>query len=100
MANVSVKIKVGGHWRWISASLIDAGNAIVPLTINGTGETSTDAEVTDAGIARLVIHAMGDRGKALTADVVKNGKSLSRKRTYTFSADGFVDRSVSFDPKS
>lgn len=100
MANIKVKIELGEHWTWISATVIDFDNKMTPLTINGTGSVEVEADVSDAGSARLVIHARGNNPATITANVVKNGKSISRKRTFKYSADGFVDRVVSFDPKA
>lgn len=96
----NIEIQITGSWKWIAAELIDSTNAKTSITLNGNSPVAKDISVDSAAFARLVIHASGTPGDTLTADVLRDGKSLSRKRYFKFDGNGHLDRTVTFDPQA
>ena len=95
-----LKIKIGGAWTWINAIMVDANNKKTSISLDGASPVSKTVDVDPPAYARLVVHASGNPGDAITADILKNGKSICFERTWPFDAHGHVDEVIVFDPDS
>lgn len=91
----SLTFKLDGARVTANTAVIEASQAMKPLTFNGD---SAVENISGGQYARWVIHVSGPRGKALSADIQVNGKSICRKRTYKYDENGFVDNVIVFDP--
>lgn len=93
MANLTFKL-IGARVS-ANTAVIDSNHDMTKLTFNGD---TAGENISGGKYARWVIHASGNRGESLSADVQVDGKSICRKRTYKFDDNGFVDNVIVFDP--